>query len=121
MKKLLTLMMVGSFLFAFTPLMAEETKAEPAQTEPAKSEAATTTKVKFVSTGEAEKHKSDTPAVGDPYSGKTLKARDLEGAPGTQHSYENCETEACKRAEQRQTQGTTWKEDVNSGLKPGGY
>jgi hypothetical protein len=79
----------------------------------------------FISTDQARQQgslESDSPSVDDPYMNKTPTARDLHGAPLTQGSYENCTAEHCVRAEKRQTtEGTTWRDDVNSGAKKGGY
>lgn len=78
--------------------------------------------VEFVSTGQGDKPAGghyDAPDVGDPYAGKTVTERDDAGHPLTQQSYENCTTDACKRAEQRWSRGggTTYKDDVKEGLR----
>lgn len=79
----------------------------------------------FISTDEARKQgtlQSDAPSVDDPYMKRAPTERDFKGHPLTQQSYEDCKTDVCKRAEKRQTtEGTTWRDDVNSGLKKGGY
>jgi hypothetical protein len=79
--------------------------------------------VEFVSTGEGDIKGGDVESVDDPYQGKELKKSDLEGDPRTQKSYgEECKDDLCNRAEKRQTsEGTTWRDDVDSGLKPTGY
>lgn len=77
--------------------------------------------VEFVSTGQGDKPAGgahDAPDVGDPYAGKTVTERDDAGSAGTQQSYENCTTDACRRAEKRwSSEGTTYKDDVKQGLR----
>jgi hypothetical protein len=77
--------------------------------------------VEFVSTGQGDRPAGgvhDAPDVGDPYAGKTVTPRDDAGAALTQQSYENCTTDACRRAEKRwSSEGTTYKDDVKQGLR----
>ena len=77
--------------------------------------------VEFVSTGQGDKPAGgthDAPDVGDPYAGKTVNERDNAGNPLTQQSYEDCKTDACRRANQRwSSEGTTYKDDVKQGLR----
>ena len=78
--------------------------------------------VEFGSTNDPDAIKrGDTPSVDDPYKGKTPSQKDYDGHSLTQKSYdEACTTDECKRAEQRQTQeGSTWREDVKTGLHKG--
>jgi hypothetical protein len=79
------------------------------------------TQVEFVTTGQGDKPAGgghDAPDVGDPYAGKTVTERDNAGSALTQQSYENCTTDACRRAEKRwNSEGTNYKDDVNQGLR----
>lgn len=116
MKKLIVLFFAVAFMGGVA-----WAKDDSSQSSSKSSSSSSGTQVEFVSTGQGNKPASDTydaPDVGDPYAGKTVKERDDAGSAATQHSYENCTTDACRRANQRwSSEGTTYKDDVNQGLR----
>jgi len=77
--------------------------------------------VEFVSTGEGQTSGSDAVIADDPYKGSDVPDSAYAGSKKTQKSYdEECKDDLCERAEKRQTsEGTTWKDDVKSGLHKG--
>lgn len=77
----------------------------------------------LASTGEGDVHKSDAIIADDPYAGKEVKQRDLDGHALTQQGYgDDCTDAKCQRAKDRQlSEGTDWRDDVRTGKKIGGY
>ena len=102
MKKLFSLILASSFLLTFSSVTLAGD-------------------VEFVSTGEGDIHQSDEVIADDPYAGKTVPQSAYEGSKKTQKPYtDECKDDMCRRAKQRQmSEGTTWREDVKSGLHKG--